>query len=109
MSLTEEGSSARSAVRATKVRRDKAHHILGAAAEIALIVKYGYSLSLFNVTCYNHNYHSGISIVVFEVLLINIDIFKLSILNQHRCIVSSSNRLPAIFSSFSIHPSCILE
>jgi hypothetical protein len=65
MSLKEEGISVRSAVRATEVRRDKAHHILGAAAKVALIVKFGYSLFLFNVACYNHNYHSGISIVVF--------------------------------------------
>lgn len=47
MSLKEADSAASSAVRANKYRRDKTHHIVGAAAKVALIVKYAYSLSLF--------------------------------------------------------------
>ena len=41
----------------------------------------------FNVACYNYNHHSGISIVYYKILLINIVIFKLRILNQHTFII----------------------
>ena len=52
MSLKEVDNPAHSAVRATKYRRDKTHHILGAAAKVALILSYIYWLSIFDVVCY---------------------------------------------------------
>jgi len=60
--------------------RHKIRVILGAATKAALIVQYVYLLSLFNVACCN--YCSGISVVPYKVLLINIVIYKLSLLNS---------------------------
>jgi hypothetical protein len=57
--------------------------IFGAAAKVALIVKYDDLLSFFNVACYSHDYHSGVSVVVYQAVVINIVIFKLYILNEH--------------------------
>jgi len=64
---------------------------------------------VFNVACYNLDYHSGMSAVVYKVLLLNIVIFNLFILNQHRIIVGYSDRLPAIFALILISPLCILQ
>jgi hypothetical protein len=47
-----------------------------------------------------YNCHSDISIVVYTLLSINnVAVFKLSILKQHRFIISYSNRLPAMSAS----------
>jgi len=51
-----------------------------------------------------YNCHSDISIVVYILLSINnVAVFKLSILKQHRFIISYSNRLPAMFASILIY------
>jgi len=47
--------------------------------------------------------HRDISIVVYTLLLINIVVFKLSILKQHRFIISYSNRLSTMFALILIY------
>jgi hypothetical protein len=59
--------------------------------------------------CYNYTYHNGIATFIYIVLLINIVLFKLSILNQHRFIISYQNRLSVIFAITSISQFYILE
>jgi hypothetical protein len=50
-----------------------------------------------------YNCHRDISIAVYTLLLINIVVFKLSILKQHRFIISYSNRLSAMFALILIY------
>ena len=68
--------------------------ILVETAKVSLIIKY-ISCPFFNIAYYNYNCHSSISIVVYKVLFIII--FKLSILNQHKLIISYSNRLHTMY------------
>ena len=50
-----------------------------------------------------YNCYRDDSIVVYTLLLINIVVFKLSILKQHRFIISYFNRLPTMFALILIY------
>jgi len=61
------------------------------------MVEFGWIINAY------YNCHRDISTVVYTLLLINIVVFKLSILKQHRFIISYSNRLPTMFALILIY------